>query len=290
MNTANLLVAVHTQESINRFLSKPSHALALLGLEGVGKRSLALVIASQALKITPDALQRYPYFTEVVAGGKAISIDTIRGLRSATSLKTLGKGIVRRVVLIVDAHLMTIEAQNALLKTLEEPPADTLLILTAIPDEGLLPTILSRLTTIRVELPSETESLSYFSIDHEPTEVRKHYIVSGGRPGVLASLLADNQEHPLVQAVSTAKQLVASEPFTRMTQINELAKDKATVDLLLDALTLVYRSLMITAVSKQDNVKLKKFHGVLVAINDLQEIKTHNPTTKLLLTDLMWRL
>ena len=56
-----------------------------------------------------------------------------------------------KAVIIEDAHLLTTEAQNALLKVLEEPPAHTILILGSDTKEALLPTILSRCQIIELE-------------------------------------------------------------------------------------------------------------------------------------------
>jgi len=60
----------------------------------------------------------------------------------------------RKVVLIHEAHILTIEAQNALLKTLEEPPENSILILTTNHQENILPTILSRCERLIFQKPS----------------------------------------------------------------------------------------------------------------------------------------
>lgn len=74
--------------------------------------------------------------------GGAIKIDGVRQMERDTQLRPYeGK---KKVFIIVEASRFTIEAGNALLKTLEEPPADTLIILTTAHADQLLPTILSR--------------------------------------------------------------------------------------------------------------------------------------------------
>lgn len=74
-------------------------------------------------------------------------IDQIRNLIDTLCMKPYGPGL--RVVVIADAHCMNPEAGNALLKMLEEPPANTVLILTAPQTSDLLPTIVSRCQHIR---------------------------------------------------------------------------------------------------------------------------------------------
>jgi DNA polymerase-3 subunit delta' len=287
---SDLLLSEQTEQAIHAFLNRPSHALVLLGAEGTGKLALAVQIATHLLQVDAQHLRDYPYFTSIDYADKAIPIEAIRELRSVTSLKTLGMGAVRRVIVIANAHKMTIEAQNALLKTLEEPPEDTVLILTAIPDEGLLPTILSRLTHVRVVLPTIDASRKYFAEKFPLADIDKSYLMSGGRPGVMVSLLNGDQNHPMVAAITTAKQLVSSEPFERMARVSDLAKDRQSAELLLDALGLVYRSLLQASAAKGNHDRLKYFHHVLEEISGLQELKRHNPNTKLVLTDLMWQL
>jgi DNA polymerase-3 subunit delta' len=73
-------------------------------------------------------------------------VEQIRGLLERISLRGLESK--RKVALVVDAHMMNQQAQNAFLKTLEEPPSDTTLILLASAPDKLLPTIRSRCSKV----------------------------------------------------------------------------------------------------------------------------------------------
>ena len=73
----------------------------------------------------------------------------IEGIREIKRLAQLGS-MTKRAILVNNAHQMTIEAQNAFLKTLEEPPGNTIVILSAQNEGALLPTIRSRCTTINI--------------------------------------------------------------------------------------------------------------------------------------------
>jgi len=84
----------------------------------------------------------HPDFVFLPPSGQSIRIDQIRALREFIPVKPALSP--RKVVVIDDAHLMTRESANALLKTLEEPPPNTLLVLTARSRDALLPTVLSR--------------------------------------------------------------------------------------------------------------------------------------------------
>ena len=96
---------------------------------------------------------------------KAIGIETIRELKRSISLAPF-RGETKAVI-IEEAQMLTVEAQNALLKTLEEPPARTIIILTVSTNiDALLPTVVSRcqvvqLSTINYQLStSELSTLN----------------------------------------------------------------------------------------------------------------------------------
>jgi DNA polymerase-3 subunit delta' len=154
------------------------HALIFTGVDGVGKRSAAMALA---LSLNCEALQgpqpspadslsiacrdcrpcrwimagNHPDVIRIDPVGKLIRIDQIRRLLDSLSKKPYGRG--RRIVLIAEAHGMNPEAGNALLKMLEEPPANTILILTTHQTSDLLPTIVSRCQRIRFRpLPPDT--------------------------------------------------------------------------------------------------------------------------------------
>ena len=139
-----------------------SHAYLFVGPQGVGKASVARALAAALNCAQPradgDACGECPSCRRLAAGthpdflvisppeSKAqIGIDQIRELRRLTEYPPLGGGW--RVALIKPAEALTVqkdEAANALLKTLEEPPPQHLLVLTALGEADLLPTVVSR--------------------------------------------------------------------------------------------------------------------------------------------------
>jgi len=130
------------------------HAILITGPEGCGKTDLARRAAAAYCLGTEDTerLMTCPDYTEI--GDLAIRVDDVRELIENTAAQSFSHG--RRAYLLKNAHLMNASAQNALLKTLEEPPRDTLLILTGT-EMGLLPTIRSRCAIFRLGAkPAET--------------------------------------------------------------------------------------------------------------------------------------
>jgi hypothetical protein len=138
---------------------KLSHALILKGNDRTKLRQEALRIASSLICLDPGpgrqpcgvcahcrqiAAMAYPYWFELVPQGAAnlIRISQIRELQSRLVSKA-GEGQAK-VAVLVDAHRMREESQNCLLKTLEEPLGDTLLLLLTDRPQDLLPTVRSR--------------------------------------------------------------------------------------------------------------------------------------------------
>lgn len=145
-----------------------THALMLLGAPGTGKRSAAAWIARQRLGLAAGERPVYPPQIPEHADLRwicppedkhAIGIEQIRGLVSDLTLTSYEGG--GKVAVIDPANAMTTSAANSLLKTLEEPPGDTLLILVADRLGHLPATIVSRCQLVKVPLPGISESLAW---------------------------------------------------------------------------------------------------------------------------------
>jgi DNA polymerase III subunit delta' len=96
-----------------------------------------------------------PYHRILVPKANFIKINSVRTLRREASLSSFEGG--KRIFIISHAEEMNPEASNSLLKTLEEPPSDSIFILTTAQKEQLLPTILSRCQLVQFDPLSEEE-------------------------------------------------------------------------------------------------------------------------------------
>ena len=141
--------------------NKYSHSYLFVGTSGIGKKLIAREFAKMILC---EADEKYcnkcksclefnsgnnPDFFEVTPDGANVKIDQIRQIQS----KVFEPPIIsnKKVYIIDDADLMTKEAQNCLLKTLEEPPEFVTIILIGSNESNFLSTIKSRCITIKFE-------------------------------------------------------------------------------------------------------------------------------------------
>jgi DNA polymerase-3 subunit delta' len=281
-----------TRNQLERFAAQPSHALLLCGPAGAGKTALARGLAASLLQSTPDAFERYPYKTLIAPDDKGtISIASIRELQHFLQLRTTGTIELRRAVIVEQADAMTTEAQNAFLKLLEEPPADTLILLTAANLRALLPTIRSRVQHLTVREPEEAALKSFFTEQgSDASRVTQAYLLSGGLPGLMHALLNDDNEHPLMASVLQAKQLLAGQPFGRLCAVDALSKQKGDAVLLLDALLSIARAGLQQAAAKRDNARIRQWHRIRKQALHAREALQQSANTKLVLTNLMLQI
>ncbi len=113
-----------------------------LPLDGTGKKGPLL----RHVGDHPDLL-----WVERGADDTRVRIGQVRALQRALQLRSAGAG--RRVAVIADAEWLNQEAQNALLRVLEEPPAETSLVLVAAQASGLLATVRSRCQRVTLPVP-----------------------------------------------------------------------------------------------------------------------------------------
>jgi DNA polymerase-3 subunit delta' len=145
--------------------SAMTHAWLITGPPGSGRSNLAYAFAAALLSpegpdgdevTTREVLARtHPDLSVLSTERVIISIDEVRSLVSSSQFSP---SVSRyRVMVIEDADRMSERTSNVLLKALEEPPERTVWILCAPSDADLLPTIRSRVRTVRLKVPSVSD-------------------------------------------------------------------------------------------------------------------------------------
>jgi len=126
---------------------KVSHAYLFLGIEGIGKKELAIEFAKSLLKTNNlDTCVDYKYI-EKLPDKKEIIVEQVRN-KIVNDVYVAPATGDYKIYIINDAHLLNIAAQNALLKTLEEPPKYVVIILITNNEKALLTTVLSRVKKV----------------------------------------------------------------------------------------------------------------------------------------------
>ena len=171
------VVNVH-QEIVERFkrlvkAGRLAHAYLFTGPSGIGKTETALELAqlvncddnsacgncAQCRKI---ASGNHPDVYVIGTDGEGIKIDDVRQMLGRVGLRAYEAK--RKVFILRQVERMTMEAANALLKTLEEPAANTLMILTTAVPEAVLDTVKSRCHTVKFfasedKLPEDKDTI-----------------------------------------------------------------------------------------------------------------------------------
>jgi hypothetical protein len=283
----NLLLNPQTAKDISLFLQQTSHAVLLSGEAGHGKASIASELAAKLLGLSTAKLVQYPYFSHIQPIKGTLTIDQVRELQRFLQLKTTGQAAIRRVALLEDAHCMNHEAQNALLKILEEPPADSVIVVTAVPDHALLPTVYSRLQQIRVQSVSVEAAMEfYLAKGFTAKDIQKAYMLSAGSVGLLDALLHESNDHPLVASIERAKEILTKPRYERILQVDSWSKDREAVPLLLQACKRVASAAMTQAAANDKSDMVRHWHAVASEIQIAEQQLARTANLKLLLTKL----
>ena len=170
-------------------LNKISHSYLFIGTEGIGKSLFAKEFAKTILGYD---LNNNPDFVQIEPDGNSIKIEQIRELQRKIIEAPIKSN--KKVYVIDNADLMTREAQNCLLKTLEEPPEFVVLILIGSVENNFLSTIKSRCTILKFQDISKEEIKKYLKDKYEMENITDNMLeIFQGSIG-RAEKLKDKQE------------------------------------------------------------------------------------------------
>lgn len=293
-------VIEHLQKGIQE--NKVSHAYILAGEKGSGKRLLADIFAS-TLQCEKGSIQpcgtckscmqveggNQPDIIYVTHEKASLGVDDIRQqVNQDVAIKPYSSA--RKIYIIPDGEKMTEQAQNALLKTIEEPPEYAVFLLLTENSNTFLPTILSRCVTLQLK-PVDAKLIKKFLMEKKQI------------PDYLAELSAAFSQGNVGKAIRYA----SSEEFIEMKKdtihvlthvddmknyeimqfIKKMAEKKGEVDDYLDLMLLWYRDVLMFKVTQDTNGLLfvdeisnirkqaqsKQYEGIEVIIQAIEKAK-----------------
>ena len=227
-------------DKIKNFFEKMSesgqlgHAYIFSGQEMIGKRTFALELTNLINQTSPDPvfqLDRLFVDSGVSESGQTITIEEVRRIKSFVSLSPYAGPY--KFVVINDAHLMTTEAQNALLKVLEEPSPSSILILVTANPNSLLPTIVSRCQEIK--FPPHPRGiigdvLKNSSLPKSEAEFLAEF--SNGRVGLVKTVIGEKSFGEIKDSVEELVRLIKADINERLTIAQKLTDEKNKQDLM----------------------------------------------------------
>ena len=242
-----------------------SHAWLFAGEEGSGKHFLAKTFAAALLcrEGGDEPCMRCASCGRVLAGTQPDLVELVREKPDLISVKEIREQVVGnvglrpydsryKVYILDDAEKMNPQAQNALLKTIEEPPAYAVLLLLANSPEALRPTILSRCTRIDVRPVADAEVREFLTREHgvPPKDAEVAAAFAQGNPGRAKEIALEGTFAGRCEAVLGLARSARELPLARLSSDAEaILKDGASVREIQDILRVWYRDVLVYKVA-----------------------------------------
>jgi DNA polymerase-3 subunit delta' len=259
-----------------------SRTLLFSGQKKLGKKTIALEWASSLLGCDLKKVQ-HPDFILIEPEKKEIQINRIRELIQRFSLRSSSF----KIALINEAHLMNQAAQTCFLKTLEEPKGQTCLILVSESPRGLLPTILSRVQTIKF-YPVEKEKIrNYLKKEGIPErEAEEISQISLGRPGMAVEFVSDRKKLELFrEKIKEIVRILGSPLCVRFPYAKDLSQDSLSLNENLDIWLSYFRNVLLFSVDQKLGGKMREKDSIgSLPLKKLKDIIKRIQATKFLIS------
>ncbi|EGT2201318.1 TPA: DNA polymerase III subunit delta' [Clostridioides difficile] len=222
--------------------NKLNNAYMFEGMDGIGKKKFADELSK--LLLDYENLENSPDYVLIKPDGNSIKIAQIRNLQSDIVIRPHRD---YKIYIINNAEKMTLEAQNALLKTLEEPPNYAIIILVTNNKESLLETIKSRCDIIKFS-PIPIEDLKSYLIDTGIEEERAQLLATFSRGSIENALnLSQSSEFSVMREdVQQYIQIMLDKNIIEILNIpNNMEKYRGKIITLLDMMINYFRDIIL---------------------------------------------
>ncbi|MEX2190327.1 MAG: DNA polymerase III subunit delta' [Bacteroidota bacterium] len=184
----------------------------------------------ESIKAELAAKARDPYHRISVPKANFIKVNSVREIRRQASLTASHSG--RKVFVMFNADEMNAEASNSLLKTLEEPPGETVLLLTTARREQLLATILSRCQVIHCE-PLNDEEIGQALVDRDGIREEEASVIArlaNGSFGASRMLASEDMLRMRGEVIQFVRLALGKSPVALLAHLETLLSGRERTD------------------------------------------------------------
>jgi DNA polymerase-3 subunit gamma/tau len=316
---ADVVGQEHVTQTLSNAIEQKriAHAYLFCGPRGTGKTTIARIFA-KCLNVTGGPkvdFDEKDFHVQEITEGRALDVleidgasnngvEQVRELRETCKYAPANSQF--KIYIIDEVHMLSTAAFNALLKTLEEPPAHVKFMFATTDPEKVLPTILSRCQRFdlrRIPAALITKHLAEIAKKEKVKidEAALHAIARGADGGMrdaestldqLISFCGDKIEEADVlsmfglaaesQILNLSKAVLAGEIQTALTQLNELAKNGKDLGRLLSDLLNHFRNLLIFQISRGDLNLLEVSEAEVAALKEQSALANAESFTRIL--------
>ena len=322
MNFKNFIGNDEVKKQITYLLesNRLPHAIIIEGDIGLGKKTLAREIAMYLVCKNEDK----PCFScsackKAMSGGhpdifeysggltaRSFHIDVIRNVKQNAYI--LPNEAERKVYILGNAQSMSSQAQNALLKILEEPPEYSVLILTATSKTALLETVLSRCVSFKVDTVSVNDAVNYVSEKFPEQDASKIQEAASAWNGNIGKMIDGLVEGTLSKYTEIAREIckgvLSDNEYILLKATSFFEKDKQTIKTVCTLLKSIFRDAIIASsgvdhfISAEKNLALDfssaftkdKLLNLMSVVDNIDEMVDKNANNTLLITKFCYSL
>ena len=284
--------------------NKVSHAYILNGERGSGKKMLASLFATTLLceKQGPDPCNECHSCRQAESGNHPDIIRVTHEKPNTISVEDIRRQVnediqIRpyqgpyKIYIIAEADLMTVQAQNALLKTIEEPPAYAVIFLLTENAEALLPTITSRCVMLKLRNIRDTLIRKYLMETMHVPDYKADMCTAFAQGNMGRAIMLASSDHfneireEAVQLLKCINEMDISEITKAIRKINTY---KLEINDYLDIIMIWYRDVLLYKATKdmdkvvfkdqityiQERAKKSSYEGIELILESLEKAKT----------------
>ena len=284
--------------------NKVSHAYILNGERGSGKKMLASLFATTLLceKQGPDPCNECHSCRQAESGNHPDIIRVTHEKPNTISVEDIRRQVnediqIRpyqgpyKIYIIAEADLMTVQAQNALLKTIEEPPAYAVIFLLTENAEALLPTITSRCVMLKLRNIRDTLIRKYLMETMHVPDYKADMCTAFAQGNMGRAIMLASSDHfneireEAVQLLKYINEMDISEITKAIKKINTY---KLEINDYLDIIMIWYRDVLLYKATKdmdkvvfkdqityiQERAKKSSYEGIELILESLEKAKT----------------